>query len=191
MASMTDPRDARNGRQLSDAAMWLIVCHPGGTAPELAVMLGTSASRVRNARYRFRREGWSCRVAYVPCMACGERVTVGGHVRRDRVYHARCRPEARRQIQQRLDHRRWEQADEHARRRLFAKRLAYDDRYQATTRQAATRHGARWSREEDAVLIEQEDSPDQELAQALGRSLKAVRSRQGKLRRDQHGTTSA
>lgn len=185
---MTDPRDARNGRQLSDAAMWYIVCHPDLRSQELAVLLDTSANRVRNARYRFRREGWSCRVAYVSCTACGEPVTVGGHVRRDRVYHSGCRPEARRQIQRRLDHQRWEQADLHARSRLLAKRVAYDDRYQATTRQTATRHGARWSPEDDAVLIEQADTPDYELAQALGRTLKAVRSRQGKLR-GKHGTT--
>ncbi len=188
---MTDPRDARNSRQLPDAAMWLIVCHPGMSAPELAVMLGTSANRVRDARYRFRRQGWSCRVAYVPCTACGEPVTVGGHVRRDRVYHSGCRPEARRRIQQGLDQRRWEQADIAERSRLLAKRLAYDEHYQALTRQAATRHGARWSREDDTILIEQEDTPDYELAQALGRSLRAVRGRQGKLRREQHGTTSA
>lgn len=188
---MTDPRDARTGLQLPDGAMWLIVCHPGVPAPELAVMLGISANRVRDARYRFRRQGWSCRVAYVSCTACGGPVTIGGHVRRDRAYHPACRPQARRRIQQDLDHRRWEQADIAERSRLLAKRLAYDEHYQALTRQVATRHGARWSPEDDAVLVEQEDTPDHELAQALGRSLRAVRGRQGKLRREQHGTTSA
>ncbi len=179
---MTDPRDARNARQLSDAAMWFIVCHPGLPAPELAVLLGASANTIRNARYRFRREGWCCRVSYVPCAACGEPVTIDGHVRRNRAYHPACRTEARRSIQQGLDQRRWEQADVHERTRLLAKRKAYDEHYQTVTRSTASRHGARWSREDDAVLDERDGEPAYRLAQALGRTLKAVRSRQGKLR---------
>ncbi len=180
--TMTDSRDARNTRQLPDAAMWFIVCHPALSAPELAVLLGTSGNRIRNARYRFRREGWSCSVAYVPCAACGKLVTIGGHVRRDRAYHPARRTGARRSIQHGLDQRRWEQADLNERNRLLAKRKAHDEHYQAVTQPAASRHGSRWSRDEDAVLVERDGEPDYRLAQALGRTLLAVRSRQGKLR---------
>jgi hypothetical protein len=137
MLSMIDPRDARNARQLSDAAMWVIVCHPELPAPELAVMLSTSATTIRNARSRFRRAGWSCRVSYVPCAACADPVTLGGHVRRDRAYHPARRPAARQRLQQGLDRHRWERADDAARQRLLAKRTAHDRHYQAVTR----RHG--------------------------------------------------
>ncbi len=95
--------------------------------------------------------------------------------------------------QRAIDLRRWERSDVHEQNRRLAKRTDYDERYQALTRQTATRHGARWSREDDTFLLEHADEPDYRLAQALGRSLRAVRSRPGKLRRhrEQHETMSA
>jgi hypothetical protein len=77
MPAMNDPRDARNARQLPNAAVWVIVCHPTMPAPELARFIGCDVNTIRNRRLRIRRHGWFCRVAYVPCAACGEPVTLG------------------------------------------------------------------------------------------------------------------
>jgi hypothetical protein len=181
---MDDARDARNARQLSDAAMWHIVCHPGTPAPELAEMLGVTAGRIRNARYRFRAAGgWSCRVAFVPCASCGEPVTLGGHLRRDRAYHSACRRPARQAINQRLDKRRWEAADVHARHERLQLRHDHDAHYQEATARDATYAGQRWDAGDDAFLVANADAPDYRLAAALRRSLYAVRARKATLRR--------
>jgi hypothetical protein len=134
---MNDPRDARLGRQLSDDAMWTIVCHPTVPAPELGARLGIGNVRINKVRHALKPAGWSCRVDFVPCAHCGELVTVGGHVRRDRAYHDPRRPAARRAIQAALEQRRWARADLHERSRLLDRRSAGDQEHQQQTREAA------------------------------------------------------
>jgi hypothetical protein len=136
---MTDPRDARLQRQLSDAAMWTIVCHP--TAPALGARLGISNVRINKIRHTLKAAGWSCRVAYVPCAHCGDAVAVGGHMRRDRAYHPAGKPAARRAINMRLARQRWERLDVHERNASLDKVAAHDAHHQQRTRDAATQHG--------------------------------------------------
>jgi hypothetical protein len=182
IAAMTDSSAARLKRQLSDESMWTIVCHPTVPAPELGARLGISNVRINKVRHALKATGWSCTVAYVPCAACGELVTVGGHVRRDRAYHTTCRPAARAAIQEVLDRARWERADVHERHRLLDKRKASDEAHQQRTRDAAVQHGMRWTEAEVAYLIAHAADPEHRLATALGRSLYAVRTRMGILR---------
>jgi hypothetical protein len=176
-SAVTDPRDARHARQLSDDAMWTIVCHPTTPAPALGARLGISNVRVNKIRHALKPAGWSCTVAYVPCAHCGALLTIGGHVRRDRAYHAPCRPAARTAIQATLDRRRWARADVDERNRLLDRRTASDEAHQPRTRDAATQHGARWTEEELAYLIAHHAEAEHRLATALGRSLSAVRKR--------------
>lgn len=56
---------------LPDSAAWVISCSPHLAAEMLGRELGVNNPIVRNARARFRANGWSCRVAYVPCRNCG------------------------------------------------------------------------------------------------------------------------
>jgi hypothetical protein len=82
-----------------------------------------------------------------------------------------------------LDRAQWERADVHERNRLLDKRRAHDEHFQALTRQAATQSGARWSAEDDALLIERQGEPAHRLATMLGRTLLAVYTRQTVLRK--------
>jgi hypothetical protein len=52
---MTDSRDARLKRQLSNDAMWTIVCHP--TPPELGAHLGISNVRIYQVRLALKPAG--------------------------------------------------------------------------------------------------------------------------------------
>lgn len=62
--------------------------------------------------------------------------------------------------------------------------LTSDHAHQATTAQNAGRRSRRWTDDDDAYLIAHADDPDHEIAVYLGRTLWAVRTRTGNLRKD-------
>lgn len=151
---------------LSDEAVWLIVCNSDLSAPVLGRALKISESTVRNRRAVLRRRGWSCSVVYVPCRHCDGTVTVGGKLRRDHPYHRDCRPEARREIQRRLDRRRWEQGSEEWPEGVLRRCHSYEAERQAETVEKVTTRGRRSTPEEDALLLVP-NSPAYVLAEKL------------------------
>jgi len=58
----------------------------------------------------------------------------------------------------------------------------HDANHQEASRTAAVQHMARWTADEEAVLIKRMGEPVHLLARDLGRTLYAVRARLGKLR---------
>lgn len=58
---------------LSDAQNWIIVSAADDVyTVVLARALGAPYNTVNNARWRYRREGWTCGVQYVTCEHCGD-----------------------------------------------------------------------------------------------------------------------
>lgn len=176
-------RKGTERQQLTDAQSWIIVCAaPSVMDSQLAESLGVRASTVHAARWRFRRQGWTCAVRYVPCRHCGVPFTRRGRRDSRREYHDGCRPEARRAIQKRLDRRRWERMPPEARNVILDR--AHDDEaeHQAASQKTAVQHMSRWKEHEEAVLIDRAGEPLHLLARDLGRTLWAVRARVWKLR---------
>lgn len=97
---------------LTDEQNWAIVSaaddHP---TRSLANGLGLPYSTVNNARWRFRRRGWTCAVDFVACAACGELITNDLPANARRTYHLACRAAAKVQVRKRIDTRRWRSLD--------------------------------------------------------------------------------
>ena len=89
----------RRPPRCSDAASCVIVSAAEVDAATLDEILGMEGNTVRNARARFRRVGWSCRVGCVACAHCGELHVPRGHRTGRAVYHSACRLASRREIQ--------------------------------------------------------------------------------------------
>ena len=178
-----DTRASVSRRQFDDAIVWEIVCQPETPPRVLAHTLGILPQRVRSIRHRV-RNGWTVAVSYRPCMVCGQMMTIGGHVRRDRTYHRDCRAQALRDMGRRHDTDRFARMDPE---RLAARRsfgLQHERRVNTETQARAAHHGARWTREEDAALLAHGTGNDRDLAVTLGRSLYAVRHRTNVLKRN-------
>jgi hypothetical protein len=186
---MDDPKSRTNKRQMPDTAAWFILNHPNASAQTLSELLNVSERTIISARHRWRYHGWSCRIDYVPCAKCGKIVTVGGHIRRDRVYHPSCRTEVRQSLQKRYSEDFWERADEPVRRAKLARVHSYDRKAQEITSAHATKSGKRWSEEDDEVLANADAANTAELALALGRTLYAVKDRLQVLRKRQRNHT--
>jgi hypothetical protein len=181
---MTDPRDARYANQLPDAAMWQLVCAPDVPAPELARRLGILPQRVRSLRHRLRQDGgWVCRVAYLPCRICGRMTTRGGHLQAAHITCATCRPDAQRHSQRVYDRRRWARLDAHRRNETLDRGHAYEQEHQTASLGTAVRRARRWTADEDTFIASLPHLTGPQLAEALGRTLYAVRARQVALRR--------
>ena len=178
------PNSAPSPRhQLTDAQIWIIVCAEASvTDRQLADALGMGLSTVRNARWRVRRQGWTCAVRYTDCLHCGVPFTRRGHRDSRRDYHAQCRPEARRAIQSVIDRRRWNKMPCEARNILLDRLHDHQADHQAASLMTAKQHMTRWTADEDTMLVERAGEPLHMLARDLGRTLLAVQSRRWKLR---------
>jgi hypothetical protein len=175
---------AMHRRPLTDDQSWVIVCATSDiTDAQLAAALGVQVSTVHAARWRFRRQGWTCAVRFVACRHCGQLLLRRGRRDSRRDYHDECRPEARKRIQREIDRRRWERADAERRNVVLERWHEHQYDHQAETAKAATRHAARWTEYEDTVLIERNGEPLHVLAYDLGRTLWAVKDRRQSLRR--------
>lgn len=102
---------------------------------------------------------------------------------RDRAHREPCRPAARKALNKRLARQRWDSLDVHARNDTLGARTAHDAPHQQRPRDAALKHGRRWTEEEIASLITHVAEAEHRLAIALGRSPYAVRVRKRILRR--------
>lgn len=162
--------------QLTDLQIWTLLNAPDMTDVELAAVLGVKTSTVHGARWRLRRNGWTCSVRYAPCRLCGDTATLRGRSVKH-AYHSHCRPAARRQIQQRLDEARPVMPEQ-------VKRFhQWTDEAQQRSRTTATRTWARWTKDEDDILIALANRPLEVSCEELGRTLYAVNARRVVLRR--------
>lgn len=176
-------RKGRQRQQLTDAQSWIIVCADRSVSDQqLADALGLRVSTVHAARWRFRRQGWTCAVRYAVCRHCGKACTRRGHRDSRRDYHDTCRPEARRAIQSAIGRRRWEGMSPEARNVRLDRAHEHEAEHQAVSQKTAVQHMSRWTAEEEAVLIERAGEPLHLLARDLGRTLWAARARRWKLR---------
>ncbi len=80
------------------------------------------------------------------------------------------------------DRRRWEALPIEERRDHLARANAYLAEHQETTQARATQRHARWTEEEDAVLIARQAEPAPVLAAELERTLRGVYRRRDQLR---------
>lgn len=170
-------------KQLTDQQSWVIVSTDSSVPDrQIANALEVRFATVHAARWRFRRQGWSCAVRYTDCRHCGVPLTRRGHRDSRRQYHDECRPEARTELQRAIDHRRWERMAPEARNRVLDRAHEHEADHQAASQALAVRHRARWTEDDDAILIEPAGEPAHAIARDLGRTLWAVRSRRLKLR---------
>ncbi len=181
---VTERSSARGRRQqLTDAQSWSIVCaKPSVTDRQLAAALGVRASTVHAARWRLRREGWTCAVRYTDCLHCGVPFTRRGRRDSRRDYHDQCKPAARRTIQSAIDRRRWEEMPPEACNVILDRLHQHQAEHQAASQKRAVQHMTRWTADQDAELIERSGEPLHVLARDLGRTLLAVQARRWKLR---------
>jgi hypothetical protein len=63
---------------LTGEDIWMLLCAPASASSrELATRHGLPLAHVMRVRLHYRLEAWSCPVDDVPCIVCGELVTVG------------------------------------------------------------------------------------------------------------------
>lgn len=169
---------------LSDAQNWVIVSTADDVSTAvLARALGVGYSTVNNARWRYRREGWTCGVQYVACGQCGGGLTNDLPANARRRYHPGCRVPGLRRVWRSGHVRRWAVKSEAEREAVRDRGNAYQDDAQAASLPGAINRGALWSAAEDAYLIERVDlDSTATLAQALGRTYRAVIARRNTLR---------
>lgn len=168
---------------LTDEQSWIILCTDASVSDgQLADALGVPVSTVHAARWRFRRQGWTCAVRYTLCLHCGAPLIRRGRRDSRRHYHDACRPEARRVVQRAIDRRRWERMPAEARNVVLDRAHEHEAGHQAASQASATQHMSRWTDDEDVVLIERAGEPLHRLARDLGRTLWGVRGRRWKLR---------
>jgi hypothetical protein len=163
-------------KRLTDLQLWTILNAPDLTDANLATVMNVNVATVHGARWRLRRTPWSCTVRYEPCRYCGETATLRGSSR-THAYHAACRPLAERELQRRLDAQR--EVDPESIRKLYDWSVST----QARTVARATNNGARWTADEEAVVVAHMHRPVEETCAVLGRTMKAVAHRRGRIRR--------
>jgi len=170
---------------LTDDQCWLIACAPDDVSTaSLARVLGASYSTVNNARWRFRREGWTCGVAYVRCEYCGEGLTNDLPANARRRYHPACKAPGLRHVLRMGHVRRWQEMDAERRAQIGERGTRYQIDAQEATLSDAVNRRALWTAEEDAyVLTRMATDSTLTIATALGRTYHSVRSRRATLRR--------
>ena len=170
--------------KLTDEQNRIIVCAPDDvTSVALAAVFGVSESTIAHVRLRMRRQGWTCPIAYVACQECGEPITNDQIRQPRRRYHPTCRKAETQRISRRHHERRWQALDETTRVLIAERAGNYADDAQRASSLAATQHGAPWSAEDDAVLIERSTSSMFVLSNLLGRTYWAIKARRAWLRK--------
>lgn len=170
-------------QQLTDAQCWVIVsADPSVADRQLADELGLRVSTIHAARWRLRRQGWTCAVRYVACRHCSGALTRQGRRDSRREYHHECRTSARQAIQGRLDQGRWERMPPERRNVVLDRLHDHEAEHQTASQRTAAQHFSRWTPEEEAMLVERAGEPAYRLAHDLGRTLYAVRARKWRLR---------
>jgi hypothetical protein len=169
---------------LSDAQNWKIVSAADDVSTAtLARALGVGYSTINNARWRYRREGWTCGVQYVACEQCGGVLTNDLPANARRRYHPACRAAGNIHVWRSGHVRRWEAMSEAQRETIRDRGNAYQAAAQDASLPDAINRGTLWSAVEDAYLIERVDlDSTATLASALGRTYRAVLSRRYTLR---------
>jgi len=169
---------------LSDAQNWVIVSAADDVSTAmLARALGVGYSTVNNARWRYRREGWTCGVQYVACEECGDVLTNDLPANARRRYHPACRVQGLQRIMRAGHVRRWAVKGESQREAIRDRGNAYQADAQAASLPGAINRGALWSAAEDAYLLERVGlDSTATLAKALGRTYCSVIGRRHTLR---------
>lgn len=169
---------------LSDAQNWLIVSTTDNVSTAvLACALGVPYNTVANARWRYRREGWTCGVQYVACEHCGDVLTNNLPANASRRYHPACKVPGLQWVMRTGRVRRWGAMSEAQREAIRDRGNAYQVDAQDASVPVAVNRGARWSADEDAYLLERFDlDTTATLAQALGRTYRSVIARRHTLR---------
>ncbi len=169
--------------RLTDEQLWTIVCADRSVSTaELAAHFRAVLGTVKHARSRPWRHGWACRVSYGVCRDCGRPCTRQGYDQGRREYHVACRPVAVQANRREPDRRRWKALPIEERRDSFARAREFNAVHQEATQATATQRQARWSEEEDAILVARADVPAPILAAELGRTLFGVYRRRDRLR---------
>lgn len=181
-----------NRTHLTPEQHWTIIsAAPDVPDAALADQLGITLSAVHNARWHFRRHGWSCRIVYATCAWCERPLVRSAKTMKPLVYHSACRPEALKRINQRIDRQRWEATARHEQITILRTLRGHDVIQYEETVTSARSHGRRWTDADDQALIERAGEPAHVLAVALGRTLFAVRTRRHLLRQRGTLTTTA
>ncbi|MGI8404390.1 MAG: hypothetical protein ACR2OE_06445 [Thermomicrobiales bacterium] len=169
---------------LSDAQNWAIVSAADEMSTAvLARALGVGYSTVNNARWRYRREGWTCGVQYVACEECGGVLTNDLPANARRRFHPGCRAQGRERVVRAGHVRRWAVKSEFQREAIRDRGTAYQADAQAASMPVAVNRGALWSAAEDAYLLERVDlDSTATLAKALGSTYCSVIGRRHTLR---------
>lgn len=168
---------------LTPEQRWAIICAALDVPDErLALELGITQSAVHQARWHFQRYGWSCRIVYAMCAWCERPLVRRAKAMKPAVYHPACRPDALKEINQRIDRQRWASMTEHEQAAMLQTLRNRDVTLHRETMATARSSGRRWTDVEDLELLERADEPAHVLAVDLGRTLSAVRSRRHVLR---------
>ena len=169
---------------LSDAQNWVIVSTADDVPTAvLARALCTPYNTVNNARWRYRRDGWTCGVQHVACEECGDVLTNDLPANARRRYHPRCRVPGLRRVWGSGHVRRWAVKSEAEREAIRDRGTIYQADAQAASLPGAKNRGAFWSAAEDANLLERVDlDSTATLARALGRTYRAAIARRRTLR---------
>jgi hypothetical protein len=161
---------------LTDENTWHLVCAPASASSrELAITHGLPLAQVMRVRLHYRREPWTCPVDYVPCIVCGELMTIAGASAGSTMHHAQCRPapgEAIRAV--RADRQRY---------LLGGPRHSTIPNPPRHSSIAGGRKYLRWTDEEDAVVIAHTPHATAgAIGRMLDRSEASVRTRRTRLR---------
>lgn len=168
---------------LTPEQRWTVICAALDVSDEaLAHELGITRSAVHQARWHFRRYGWSCRIVYAVCAWCERPLVRRAKAMKPAVYRPACRPDALKAINQRIDRKRWATMTEHEQAAMLQALRNRDVTLHRETMATARSSGRRWT-DSEFELLERAGEPAHVLAVDLGRTLFAVRSRRHVLRR--------
>jgi hypothetical protein len=169
---------------LTDEQIWTLIQADASTLDRtLAAELRVNLSTVHNARWRFRRKGWTCAVRYVTCDHCGEPLIRRGRYDSTRKYHPGCAHQVKEQQAKEWERERWGNLSASEQQTVLDRGHRHTGRWQEATQGSATNKGRRWQVWEDETIMDPAAPPDYELATELGRTLHAVRGRRQVLRR--------
>lgn len=165
------------GKRLTELQIWTLLNSPNASDASLAELIDAPLPTVHNMRWVLRKSPWSCKIDYQPCRWCGETLTLRVRSRNAHAYHAHCKPLARAEIQRSID------ATRDLRKDVVDRFHQWHHDAQAKTLAQARNSGAKWTDEEDEIVLAWIDRPIMETANELGRTYMATSARRKNLKR--------